>query len=112
MYSAYVYEVALLELETRARRTGRETSDCSICLLSFEFNRFTTGAPVLARCRQVTSVCKGATGGEGVNICGHDSRDRRRRACAGKALERFDVAGAVFCKLSKPRRENSCETLK
>ena len=23
------YEVALLELETRARRTGRETSDCN-----------------------------------------------------------------------------------
>ena len=25
------YEVALLELETRARRTGRETSDCNWC---------------------------------------------------------------------------------
>ena len=51
----FIYEVALLELETRARRTGRETSDCSICLLSFEFNRFTTGAPVycVARCRQL-----------------------------------------------------------
>ena len=39
------------------------------------------------------------------------SRDRRRRACAEMALERFDVAGAVFCELAKPRRENR-ETLK
>eukprot|EP00964_Phaeocystis_antarctica_P060103 scaffold35810_cov78-Phaeocystis_antarctica.AAC.5 len=27
----FFYEVALLELETRARRTGRETSDCNSC---------------------------------------------------------------------------------
>ena len=71
----------------------------------FEFDRFTGPAPVLGRCRQVTSVCKGHGGAGGRPGGIADTGREAPRACAGKALDRFDVAGAVCCELAKPRRE-------
>ena len=53
-------------------------------------------------CAKATAA-RGAAAGRVFGIA--DTGREAPRACAGKALDRFDVAGAVCCELAKPRRE-------